>query len=129
MSDVQTSPAPAVESAPSSSGEMSSGAETATDSVESPVSSGLVTENSLEASPEASTLTQEGVDNAQETLQAPEFDPESWDGNLDSLPEHLQKSLLGFCAHAAFEFTGPVRERVVEPAHHSVVKQTPVVLG
>lgn len=91
MSDVQTSPAPAVESAPSSSGEMSSGAETATDSVESPVSSGLVTENSLEASPEASTLTQEGVDNAQETLQAPEFDPESWDGNLDSLPEHLQK--------------------------------------
>lgn len=83
MSEVQTSPAPAAESAPSV-------ADSAPAVVESPEPSGSVTENSLEASSEVSTEAPVGEDNTQETPGVSEFSPDSWDGNIDSLPENLQ---------------------------------------
>ena len=82
MDSVQTSPEPSVDTAPveasAETGEVS-----VDSSVESPEPSGLVTETQ-----EESTESPDGVQVDSEKPN-PEFDHESWDGNLDSLPEHL----------------------------------------
>lgn len=84
MSEIQTSPAPAAESAPSV-------ADSAPAAVESPEPSGSVTENSLEASSEVSTEAPVGEDNTQETPGVSDFSPDTWDGNIESLPDNLQE--------------------------------------
>jgi len=82
MESVQTSPEPSVETAP-----VEAAAETGEASVDSPVESpepsGLVTETQ-----EDSTESPDGVQ-VESEKPSPEFDHESWDGNLDSLPGHL----------------------------------------
>jgi len=83
MSEVQTSPAPAAEAAPAESVSIES-------AVESPAPSGEGTVSNLEASSEVSASATEGVDDTPETPGVSAFNPESWDGNIDSLPDHLQ---------------------------------------
>ena len=81
MSEIQTSPAPAA------SAEVSAGA------VESPEPSGTTMESTPETSPEVSTETPVEVaasPEVEERPPEPEFDPESWDGNIESLPDTLR---------------------------------------
>jgi len=98
MSEVSTSPtpsaAPAAESsapAPSESAAVeSSASESVSEAVESPASSGELaasTETLAESIPAETTEVQpSGI----EELSALEFNPESWDGNIESLPENLK---------------------------------------
>lgn len=82
MESVQTSPEPSVDTST-----VEASAETAEESVDSPVESpepsGSVTETQ-----EDSTESPDGVQANSEKPDS-EFNHESWDGNLDSLPEHL----------------------------------------
>ena len=82
MDSIQTSPEPSVDTST-----VEASAETVEESVdsavESPEPSGSVTETQ-----EESTESPDGVQAKSEKPDS-EFDHESWDGNLDSLPEHL----------------------------------------
>tara|TARA_R110002020_G_scaffold21899_2_gene74342 strand:+ start:184 stop:1119 length:936 start_codon:yes stop_codon:yes gene_type:complete len=79
MSEIETSPAPAAE-AP---------AEASTGAVESAEPSGEVTETTIAEPVQEVSTEPEG--SAIEEPEAPAFDPESWDGNMDALPAHLQE--------------------------------------
>ena len=77
MSDVQTSPAPAEAAAPVADG----------GAVESPASSGELTEQSVEDLSSAP----EGEPTTEVSDETPDpWDHTTWDGNLDNLPGHLQ---------------------------------------
>jgi len=94
MSEVSTSPAasaaPAAESsAPISSGVDGSAAVTGTDSVvESPASSGELMASTETPAESISAEAPEVMSSLNEST--PAFNPESWDGNIDALPENLR---------------------------------------
>lgn len=99
MSEVSTSPAPAAAPAaessapaPSESVSVESSAPVAVDSgtVESPASTGELSASTgtlAESIPAEATEVQPS---SIEGLSAPEFNPDSWDGNIESLPENLK---------------------------------------
>ena len=99
MSESSTSPAPAAPAAevsapaPSESSggvESSSVSESSESVVESPASSGELTASTETLAAPVSAETTEVQPSSIEELSAPEFNPESWDGNIDALPENLR---------------------------------------
>ena len=79
MSEIATSPAPAAEAPAEASSGVVESADPSGEMAEPTIAE---TEQEVSTEPESSTV---------EEPEAPEFDPESWDGNLDALPAHLQE--------------------------------------